>query len=97
MVTNMVTIMHASFNRTRGEDSWIGCKVKKGFWVGKGRNKKKTYFEGTVTAVDDDAEHPGHRLFEVRYDDGYVEWVGADEVNEILVDNQEVSFTFYNI
>lgn len=89
--------MPASFNRMRGEDSWIGCRVKKGFWSGKGRNLKKNYYTGTVTAFDDDEENPGHRLFEVRYDDGDVAWVDAGEVYEILVDKQEVSSTKYNL
>ena len=77
----------------RGEDEWIGCRVNKGFWSGKGASLKKVYYKGTVTAVDDDAENPGHRIFEVRYDDGDVAWVGADEVWEILMEKEEVSFT----
>ena len=74
-----------SFDRIRGEDSWVGQKVRKGFWIGRGKNKRRTFCSGTVTLVDDDADFPGHRLFEVRYDDGDVECLGPDDIHEILV------------
>ena len=74
-----------SFDRIRGEDSWVGQKVLKGFWIGRGKNKRHTFCSGTVTLVDDDADFPGHRLFEVQYDDGDVECLGPDDIHEILV------------
>ena len=72
------------FDRIRGEDSWIGRQVRKKFLVGKGRNKRWQLFHGTVTAVDDDEDNPGHRLFQVTYEDGDDEWLDVCNTQEIL-------------
>ena len=76
---------HSDFDIRRGDDSWIGRELRKKFWTGKGKNRKHATFVGKVTNVDDDADHPGKRLFEVRYDDGDVEWLDAEEINHILI------------
>lgn len=70
------------FNSIRGEDEWIGRRVKKEFG-------KHGIFFGRVTNVDDDSANDGHRIFECTYDDGDVEWIGADEVADILLPEQE--------
>ena len=69
----------------QGEDSWIGMRVCKDFWIGKGKNKKRLKFNGLVASVDDDEENNGHRLFEVRYDDGDIEWLPPEDIPDILV------------
>ena len=50
---------------------------------------------GTVTAVDDDADNPGHRIFEIRYDDGDVSWISAEDTYDILhKQNAQVNWLF---
>ena len=73
------------FDRIRGEDSWLGRQVRKKFWIGKGTNRKQVEFSGKVTDIDDDERHPGHRLFEVTYEDGDCEWADAGDIHAILV------------
>ena len=65
------------FDRIRGEDSWLGRSVRKKFWVGEGENRHQVSFGGQVTDVDEDEQNTGHRLFEVKYEDGDVEWLDA--------------------
>ena len=71
-----------SANRIRGEDAWIGRKVQANF----GNHGD---FYGVVTAVDDDAQNPGHRLFHVDFEDGDEAWLGVDEVSSILLAPEE--------
>ena len=66
-----------SFNRIRGEDRWIGRKVKKYF---EGHDN----FNGTIDAADEDEDENDHRIFHVVFEDGDDEWMGADELAEIL-------------
>ena len=73
-----------SFNRIRGEDSWLGRQVRKKFWVGKGHNRRLKLFYGTVTAIDDDEDNPGHRLFEITYEDGDDECMDPCNTHAIL-------------
>ena len=74
----------SGFDAIKGEDSWIGCRVLKKFWIHKHSKRVTKFFRGTVNAVDDDADNPGHRIFEVRFDDGDVEWLSATDTNAIL-------------
>ena len=39
-----------------------------------------------VTALDDDSENSGHRLFKVEFSDGDEAWLGVDDVASILLD-----------
>ena len=55
------------FDRIRGEDSWLGRKVIKKFWVGKGKKRHQVSFAGKVTDIDEDEQNAGHRLFEVKW------------------------------
>ena len=65
-------------NRMWGEDAWIGRRVQKSF-EGFGS------FKGTVVDADDWEGHPGHRLFQVKYDDGDSAWLGVDSLLDILL------------
>ena len=62
----------------RGDDSWIGRVVYKKFG-------DLGTFRGTVTDVDDNLSEPGYRVFHVEYEDGDDEWIGPDELINILV------------
>ena len=73
-----------AFDRIRGEDSWLGREVCKNFWIGKGKNKKQVLFRCKVTAIDDDEDNEGHRLFEVTYEDGDVEDYDVGDLLSIL-------------
>ena len=79
----------SGFNRIRDEDSWIGCRVRKKFWLHSRNKRKANFFLGTVTGTDEDRDNSGHRLFEIRYDDGDVAWISAEETHDILY-NQNV-------
>ena len=61
-----------------GEDAWIGRRVKKHF-------KGIGSFMGTVVDIDDWKDHPGHRIFQVKYDDGDSEWLGVDHMLDIFL------------
>ena len=75
----------------------MGREIHKKFWVGKGTNRKQVLCKGKVTAIDEDADNPGHRLFEVRYEDGDVECTDAGEVAPYLGPfSQVIFFLFYN-
>ena len=78
-----------NFDRIRGEDAWIGLKVKKKFWVGKGKNKRQKFFQGTITACDDDEDNPGHRIFQITYDDGDEEWLSVANTHDLLTASKE--------
>ena len=71
-----------NYDRIRGEDKWIGRRVEKHF-PGHGK------FKGKVTDVDEEVpEHggsSGHRIFQVVYDDGDDEWIGVDDLVNILL------------
>ena len=75
---------NSTFDRIRGEDSWLGRRVLKKFWVGKGKSRHQVLFAGQVTDIDEDEHNPGHRLFEVKYEDGDVEWADAVDISTIL-------------
>ena len=62
----------------------MGREIRKKFWVGKGASRKQVLCKGKVTAIDDDADNPGHRVFEVTYEDGDVECTDAGEVAPYL-------------
>lgn len=66
-----------NYDRIRGEDHWIGRKVKK-YFEGHGT------FNGSVDAVDEDKDENGHRVFHVAYEDGDEEWLEVDELVLIL-------------
>ena len=66
-----------NFDHIRGEDHWIGRKVKK-YFEGHGT------FNGSVDAVDEDEDENGHRVFHVAYEDGDEEWLEVDELVLIL-------------
>ena len=68
----------SNYDRIRGEDRWIGRSVKKNF-EGHG------IFTGIIDAVDDQEGHNGHRVFHIVYADGDDEWIGVDEVVEIIL------------
>ena len=72
--------------RIRGDDAWVGRKVCKDFLVdnGKGPAIKKPFY-GKVVAVDEDEEHPGHRLFNVLYTDDQDEWLPVEQLLDILL------------
>ena len=70
------------YDRMRGEDAWIGRQVQKNFGT-------HGTFMGKVTNVDDDAKFPGHRVFQVRYSDGDSEWLGVDDLVDILLAPEE--------
>ena len=38
-----------------------------------------------VTDIDEDELHPGHRLFQVTYNDGDEEWADAGDIHAILL------------
>ena len=61
---------------------WLSSIEK--FWIHKHSKRVAKFFRGTVNAVDDDADNPGHRIFEVRFDDGDVDWLSATDTNTIL-------------
>ena len=63
----------AGYNRTRGNDAWLGRMVRKDF-------KKFGIFTGRVDGVDDHAKFNGHRIFHVTYSDGDDEWIEIDEL-----------------
>ena len=67
----------------RGEDAWVGRRVKKKF----GSNGE---FFGLVTAVEEWRGHPGQRVFKVVYTDGDSEWIGVQDVHEILLSEEEL-------
>ena len=61
----------------RGEDHWIGRKVKK-YFDGCGM------FTDTIDAADEDQDNIGHRIFHITYSDGDDEWVGVNDLVTIL-------------
>ena len=78
----------SKFDRIKGEESWVGCKIKKKFCVGKGKAKRYKFFEGKITAYDDDEENSGHRIFQVTYEDGDEEWLSVDSIHDLLTSSK---------
>ena len=62
----------------RGQDSWVGRAVQKDFG-------QHGIFRGQVTDVDDNSSKAGYRVFHVEYADGDDEWMGAEDLLEILL------------
>ena len=63
----------------RGDDAWIGRRIKKEF------PDHGTFF-GIVTAVDDHEGHPGERIFLVKHFDGDEEDIAVKDLKDLLVD-----------
>ena len=85
-IPNNVEYKEKNYNRIRGEDRWIGRKVKKhfeGFGI----------FNGIIDAADEDEDVNGHRIFHITYVDGDDEWVAVDELVTILQRPDEDSAT----
>ena len=61
-----------------GDDTWIGRHVSKDFG-------EFGTFRGKVLDVDDNANKPGYRVFHVLYEDGDEEWMGAKDLQNILL------------
>ena len=72
--------------RIRGDDAWVGRHVCKDFLVDNdaGPAIKKPFY-GTVTAVEEDEDHTGYRLFKVLYTDGEDEWLPVEDLFDILM------------
>ena len=73
----------------RGDDAWIGRTVAKEFGP-------HGIFKGQVTDVDDNSKKIGWRVFHVEYEDGDDEWMGAEDLINILVVNI-VCYLLHNV
>ena len=82
--TQEEVLEETSFDIKRGEDIWIGRKVKKTFY-GKGGHVIGT-FAGKIVDFDDDEDEVGHRVFQVLYEDGDDEWMSPVDVVKILIE-----------
>lgn len=84
-----------TFDRMRGEDAWLGREVRKKFWIGKGSHRKQVLFKGKVTAIDDDEDNEGHRVFVITYEDGDEEIVAAGDIAPYLgpFESDQVGFS----